>query len=69
MQVLSEVPKELIRIGDRVKSMRTLREGVITGIIPIEQARRFEDMELLIRWENGNISQQWLYMYDGVWMM
>ncbi len=69
MQTLCNIPISEIRVGDRVKSKQTNREGFIKQIIPIQNACRFEDEELIIRWENGNISRQWKYMYDAVWMM
>lgn len=69
MQTLSNVSFNEIRIGDRVKSKVTNREGFISRITPIEYARRFEDNEFIIVWENGNISCQWHFMYDFVWLM
>lgn len=69
MQTLSKVPVEHIRVGDRVKSRVTHIEGTILEIIPVEQARRCEDNEFFIRWDNSNTSFQWHYMYDRVWLM
>jgi len=69
MQILSKVPINEIRVGDRVKSSLTNREGVIVKIIDIANASRFEDNEILVKWENGNISHQWHFVYDKVWLM
>lgn len=63
------MPIDEIRIGDRVKSSLTDREGVITKIIDIANASRCEDNEILVKWENGGISHQWHINYDKVWLM
>lgn len=69
MQMLSNVPFDEIRVGDRVKSIRTGTEGFIYSKTPIHLARRFEDNEVMIKWENGNISYIWHFQLDGVWLM
>ncbi len=69
MQILSNVPLQNVRVGDRVKSMMTGNEGFISRIIDIEDARRKDDYEYLIKWDNGNISLHWKYNYSSVWLM
>lgn len=69
MQTLSNVPFEELRVGDRVKSKSTNNEGVISRLIDITEARRKDDNEILVKWSTGNISLQWHYNYDRVWLM
>ncbi len=69
MQTLSNVPFEELRVGDRVKSKSTNNEGVISRLIDISEASRRDDNEILVKWSNGNISLQWHYNYDRVWLM
>lgn len=69
MQTLSNVPIEEVRVGDRVKSKKTNREGFISQIIDIEYSQRQDDNSFIIRWENGNISLQLQLDYTNVWLM
>lgn len=69
MQILAEVSFCDLRVGDRVKSKNTGREGFIRNLIDITEARRRDDNEIVIYWENGNVSYHWQYMYDNVWLM
>jgi hypothetical protein len=69
MQTLSNVPFDEIRVGDRVKSMRTLREGFVSNKIPIHLATRCEDNEVFIKWEHGAISYTWLFQCEYIWLM
>lgn len=69
MQTLSKVPFKELRIGDRVKSKVTNNEGFISQFIPIEQARRRDDNEIIVKWNTGAESMQWHFNYDAVWLM
>jgi hypothetical protein len=69
MQTLSNVPFSELRVGDRVKSKVTNREGVITSLINISKAFRFKDNEIFIKWERNTRSHQWYFFYDYVWLM
>ena len=62
MQKLSDVPFDLLRVGDRVKSEITNNEGVIQKLIPAYN-------EIAIDWNNGCHSQQWQVWLDHVWLM
>lgn len=69
MQTVAKVPFNELRVGDRVKSMITGVEGVITDLIDTSKARRKDDNEIVVKWDNGNISLQWHFNFMFVWLM
>lgn len=62
---LSEVAFDNLHVGDALISARGV-PGVITKLIPREKATRNEDAEIVIQWDNGNISWNWHFWMDQI---
>lgn len=69
MQTVANIPFNELRVGDRVKSRITGVEGFISELIDISKASRRDDNEIVVKWDNGNISLQWHFNYCFVWLM
>lgn len=69
MQKLSDVPFDLLRVGDRVKSEITNNEGVIRELILVQDAYRTEDNQIVINWDTGYRYRTWQFWLDQIWLM
>ncbi len=65
MRMLSQVPFNTLKIGDRVIGANGVH-GRISRLIPIVEARREEDNDIVIEWDNGNKSLVWHFWTDKV---
>ena len=61
--LLSDVPYSSLKEGMKVRSLLTRHEGYIEHLIPREKAKRAEDAEIIIRWEDGEQSWFWHFQY------
>lgn len=67
--LLSDVPFTSLEEGMKVRSLLTRHEGYIEHLIPREKAKRAEDAEIIIRWEDGGQSWHWHFQYFRVLLL
>jgi hypothetical protein len=65
MKMFSQVPFCDLKIGDRVIGANGVH-GSITRLIPVSEARREEDNDIGITWDNGNKSLVWHFWTNKV---